>query len=165
MTRVFFRDGFVDRYRGTRLVYPPVLRLLSSYVPEEFPFQEHWKMSETHIAYWELLPTIDHITPVARRGEDSETNAVCCSQLTNSAKSNWTLEELEWQLLPPGDLTQWDGMAGWFLRHVEAHPEVLKIRYVKQWYDALAGLKGDQRLCAKALEAVPELKHYFEKTF
>ena len=56
-------------------------------------------MSEGHMAYWELFPTIDHILPVARGGLDSEENLVCCSMLTNSIKSNWTLEQLQWQLL------------------------------------------------------------------
>jgi hypothetical protein len=28
-TRVFLRDGFVDRYSGKWLVFPPVLRLIS----------------------------------------------------------------------------------------------------------------------------------------
>ena len=28
-TRVFVRDGFIDRYSGERLVFPGVLRLLS----------------------------------------------------------------------------------------------------------------------------------------
>lgn len=26
MTKVFMRDGFIDRYRGTKLIYPPALR-------------------------------------------------------------------------------------------------------------------------------------------
>jgi hypothetical protein len=29
-THVFIRDGFIDRYTGERLVYPPVLRLISA---------------------------------------------------------------------------------------------------------------------------------------
>jgi hypothetical protein len=28
-TRVFIRDGFIDRYTGKRLIFPPVLRILS----------------------------------------------------------------------------------------------------------------------------------------
>ena len=36
--RVFFRDGFVDRYTGTQLVHPGALRLLSIVLPDEFPF-------------------------------------------------------------------------------------------------------------------------------
>src|SRR3979411_1868617 len=50
MTGVFLRDGFIDRYRGTRLVFPPVLRLLSHYLPAEFPYHNNGKMSEGHLA-------------------------------------------------------------------------------------------------------------------
>jgi len=58
-TKVFMRDGFIDRYSGEKLIFPPVLRLLSNLLPNEFPFQKNWKMSECHIAYWQLFPTID----------------------------------------------------------------------------------------------------------
>lgn len=80
-TRIFVRDGFVDRYSGARLIHPAVLRLLSKFLPREFPFHPNWKMSETHPAYWELVPTVDHIVPVARGGADSEENWVTTSML------------------------------------------------------------------------------------
>jgi hypothetical protein len=100
ITSIFVRDGFIDRYKGNLLVFPPSLRLISYYLPSEFPFHPNGKMDEGHIAYWELFPTIDHVIPVARGGKDEETNWVCCSMLTNGIKSNWTLEELGWELLP-----------------------------------------------------------------
>ena len=103
MTQIFIRDGFIDRYRGTRLVFPPVLRLLSHYLPDVFPFHKNGKMSEGHIAYWELFPTIDHEVPVARGGTDTEDNRVCCSMLTNSIKSSWTLDQLQWKIYDRGD--------------------------------------------------------------
>lgn len=90
MTKIFVRDGFIDRYRGTQLVFPPTLRILSQYLPLDFPYHKNGKMTEGHLAYWELFPTIDHIQPVARGGIDTEENWVCCSMLTNSIKSNWT---------------------------------------------------------------------------
>lgn len=136
MTRIFARDGFIDRYRGNRLIFPAVLRLLSHYLSAEFPFHKNGKMTEGHVAYWELFPTIDHVVPVARGGVDSEENWVCCSMLTNSIKSNWTLEQLQWQLVPTGDLAEWDGMVGWFLRQVSADPVVLENAYIKRWHGA-----------------------------
>lgn len=136
MTKIFLRDGFIDRYRGTKLVFPPVLRLLSHYLPTEFPYHKNGKMREGHVAYWELFPTIDHIVPVARGGSDSNDNYVCCSMLTNSIKSNWTLEQLQWHLLPKGDLTEWDGLIGWFLHQVGADPVILENSYIKRWYTA-----------------------------
>lgn len=134
MTQIFLRDGFIDRYRGTKLVFPPVLRLMSHYLPAEFPYHKNGKMSERHMAYWELFPTIDHIVPVARGGSDSEDNYACCSILTNSIKSNWTLEQLQWRLLPEGDLTKWDGLLSWFLHQAKADPAVLGNTYIKRWH-------------------------------
>jgi len=43
MTRIFARDGFIDRYRGSRLIFPAALRLLSHYLPAEFPFHKNGK--------------------------------------------------------------------------------------------------------------------------
>ena len=126
MTQIFIRDGFIDRYRGTRLIFPPVLRLLSHYLPNEFPFHKNGKMSEGHIAYWELPPTIDHVVPVARGGTDTEDNWVCCSMLTNSIKSNWTMEQLQWRIHD----------RGWFLRRVSEDPSALANPYIKKWHGA-----------------------------
>lgn len=67
VTRIFLRDGFIDRYRGTRLIFPPVLRLISYHLPNEFPYHKNGKMSEGHMAYWELFPTIDHIACCERK--------------------------------------------------------------------------------------------------
>jgi len=75
-TSVFVRDGFIDRYSGTQLVFPGTLRLLSRLLPSEFPYHLNWKMTETHMVYWELFPTVDHIIPVARGGTDDDTNWV-----------------------------------------------------------------------------------------
>ena len=135
-TRIFVRDGFVDRYSGERLVFPPVLRIMSLLMPQEFPFQKNWKSSECHFAYWHLLPTIDHIVPVSRGGADDESNWVCTSQLRNSAKSNWLLEELGWELKKPALLSEWDGMLSWFLSYAEKEPKVLEDRYVASWHRA-----------------------------
>lgn len=135
-TEIFIRDGFVDRYSGEKLVFPPVLRMLSRLMPKEFPFHKNWKMSESHIAYWQLIPTLDHVIPVSRGGEDNESNWVCSSQLRNSAKSNWLLEELGWQLHPAGDLKEWDGQIKWFVNYADDYPEVLEEKYVNSWYRA-----------------------------
>lgn len=134
-TRIFIRDGFVDRYSGERLVFPAALRLLSRLLPEEFPLQTNWKMSECHIVYWELSPTVDHVVPISRGGADDETNWVTTSMLRNSAKSNWTLEELGWALLPPGDFRQWDGLISWLLEYVKRDPSLLQEPYIKRWYN------------------------------
>lgn len=135
--RIFLRDGFIDRYSGEKLVFPPVLRLLSVLMPEEFPFHKNWKMSECHLAYWQLFPTIDHVIPVSRGGADDESNWVCTSQLRNSAKSNWLLEELGWELHKSGGLSEWDGLTTWFLTYAADTPEILKDSYMYSWHKVL----------------------------
>ena len=134
-TKVFRDDGFIDRYSGEKLVYPPVLRILSYLMPKEFPFHKNWKMSECHIAYWKLVPTIDHKKPVSRDGKDEYKNWITTNQLGNSAKSNWTLEELGWKLKDSGNLKNWDGMLVWFMEYVKEN-KMQKVSYIKNWYNA-----------------------------
>jgi hypothetical protein len=136
MLCIFIRDGFVDRYSGERLVFPGTLRLLSRLMPTEFPAHPNWKMTESHLFYWELFPTIDHEHPVARTGPDDESNWVTTSMLRNSAKSNWTLEELGWTKVPPGDFAEWDGLLGWFIEYIAAHPVHLEDAYIRRWHRA-----------------------------
>jgi hypothetical protein len=115
MLKVFSRDGFIDRYSGARLVCGAALRLISKRLPQQFPFQSNWRTDSCHFAFWELVPTLDHILPVSRGGLDDESNWVTTSMLRNSAKANFTLDELGWPLYPPGDMKDWDGLLGWFV--------------------------------------------------
>jgi hypothetical protein len=137
-TQIFVRDGFIDRYSGQRLVFPAALRLLALQLLPDFPFHAHWKMEETHPAFWELYPTIDHLIPVTRGGRDEPANWVTTSQLRNSAKSNWTVDELGWRLLPPGRLEEWDGLMRWSVRFADERPELRRDRYVGTWLRAAA---------------------------
>jgi hypothetical protein len=132
-TKAFVRDGFIDRYSGARLVFPPVLRVLSFALPECFPYHPNWKTDRTHPAYWQLSATLDHLVPVTRGGADEESNWVTTSMARNAAKMNWTLEELGWRLHPPGSLSAWDGMLGWFLEYTAAHAEAVVDNAVRQW--------------------------------
>jgi hypothetical protein len=134
--QVFARDGFIDRYSGLRLVFPGVLRLLSRLLPREFPFHPNWKMSETHPAFWELFPTIDHVLPIARGGADSEANWVTTSMLRNAAKANSTLTELGWSLHAPGSLVEWDGLTGFFLKFIDSERSLLDDAYLRRWHGA-----------------------------
>lgn len=131
----FIRDGFIDRYSGEKLVNPGFLKVLSYYMPEEFPYHAHWKMESCHHAYWELVPTLDHVYPVALGGVDAEENWATTSMLHNSIKSNWTLEQLNWKLYPAGDYLQWDGMTKLFVQLVEADENLLKDTYIRKWYN------------------------------
>lgn len=130
----FIRDGFIDRYSGQKLVNPGILKVLSYYMPDVFPYHAHWKMEECHSAYWEFVPTVDHIYPVALGGADSKENWVTTSMLHNSIKSNWTLEQLSWELHDAGNYDSYDGLTKLFVKLVEADNELLKDAYIKRWY-------------------------------
>ena len=143
--RIFARDGFIDRYSGKRLIIPGILKILSVYFPEEFPYQAHWKMSETHMAYWEFVPTIDHIEPIAVGGADDECNWVTTSMLNNSIKSNWSLKQLGWKLYEPGNLNEWDGLSHLFVQLAKHDKKLMDDTYIKTWYKL-------------ALSAIPDLQ-------
>lgn len=130
----FVRDGFIDRYSGQKLINPGILKVLSYYMPETFPYHAHWKMEECHNAYWEFVPTVDHIYPVALGGADIMENLATTSMLHNAIKSNWTLEQLNWKLYDAGDYCEYDGLTGLFIKLVEADKELLKDTYIKRWY-------------------------------
>ncbi|ELB86596.1 hypothetical protein Rwratislav_44206 [Rhodococcus wratislaviensis IFP 2016] len=141
--RVFYRDGFTDRYSGAKLVHPGALRVLSVVFPGEFPVHLNWDMTQTHFAFYELLPTIDLVVPVARGGADDETNWVTTSLLRNSAKAHWTLEELGWTLVAPGRSAEWDGLAGWFVGYLERHPELALVPHLGRWLRATTSVQAE----------------------
>jgi hypothetical protein len=141
---VFRRDGFIDRYSGARLVFPGTLRLIHRLLPAEFPFHKNWKMSATHVAFWQLFPTIDHLIPVARDGPDVYENWFTTSQLRNCAKANWLLDELNWVLLPAGDIADWDGLTSWFNEYIADHPEHLSDAYIETWHRAANGFRSER---------------------
>ena len=132
--RQFINDGFIDRYTGNKLLNPGILKIISHYFPEDFPYHPHWKMSETHIAYWELIPTLDHIYPIAKGGQDYEKNWVTTSMKNNSIKSNYTIDEIHWSLYPKGDIADWDGLTKVMIQLVDNDKNLLKDAYIKSWY-------------------------------
>jgi hypothetical protein len=142
MLTVFARDGFVDRYSDVRLICVATLRLISKRLPDQFPFQSNWRTDACHFAFWELVPTIDHILPVSRGGTDDESNWATTSMLRNSAKANFTLDELGWSLHPPGDMREWDGLLGWFVDQARADRTVLEDPYLRQWFSAAGHIRG-----------------------
>jgi len=91
-TRVFLRDGFLDRYSGDRLFFPPVLEVISASIPEDFPLHPSTKMSNSHVAHWELYASVDHVVPVARSGTHEIDNWVTTSFMHNLIKSHWSVE-------------------------------------------------------------------------
>jgi hypothetical protein len=134
---VFLEDGFIDRYSGDKLVFPGILEIVTAKLPNDFPKQSKWKMSETHIAYWELYPTIDHVTPIARGGKDEPSNCVTTSMIRNDAKANWTLAEIGWSMKAKGKLEDWDGLTALFQDLLKKNSELRKNKTIKNWEFAL----------------------------
>lgn len=85
------------------------------------------------MVYGKLLPTIDHFAPVARSGTDTPDSWVTTSMLRNSAKSNWTLEELGWALHSAGEIQERDGLTGHFLEIIEIDRGLLTNSYLRRW--------------------------------
>lgn len=133
MCKVFLRDGFIDRYSGDKLLFPGMIKILTIEFPDIFRYHRNWKMSDTHMIYWDLCPTVDHLIPVARGGQDNESNWVTTSMIRNSAKSNWTIEEIGWKLLDKGQLKDWDGLLHYFLELTNKNPEYEQDKYVYSW--------------------------------
>jgi len=138
--KIFIRDGFIDRYSGKKLLFPGVLRIITQELGDVFPFHSNWKMSDCHIAYWEMMPTYDHVLPIARGGKNSPENIVTTSQIMNSAKSNFLIDEIGFKLHAPGDMNEWDGMISWYKEYVDKNPSILKNAYIRQWHNALIKL-------------------------
>jgi len=137
MCQVFLKDNFIDRYSGEKLIFPGMIKILSLEFPEIIKYHKNWKMSETHMIYWELMPTVDHLIPVARGGKDEMSNWITTSMIRNSAKSNWILDELGWELSDENNSEEWNGLYNEFLYLVEKNPDYEKDNYVKDWKNAL----------------------------
>jgi hypothetical protein len=139
---LFLRDGFIDRYTGNRLVNPGVLRLLHVLLGDDFPAHQNWKVSETHPAFWELFPTVDHVEPVSRGGDDDEENWITASMLSNQAKNQWPVDDLGWKRHPAGDPKEWDGLSRWLVDYLAAKPTLLAEApephrgYIRRWVTA-----------------------------
>ena len=147
---LFMRDGFIDRYTGNRLINPGVFRLLHVVLGDDFPTHPNGKFSETHIAFWELFPTVDHRVPVSRGGPDNESNWVTASMPTNQVKAHRTVADLGWELHLPGAWEEWDGLSRWLVNYLAKNPNVLEEAakphrgYIRRWLTATnAALEPD----------------------
>ena len=144
MCKVFLRDGFIDRYSGDKLLFPGLIKIMTIEFPDIFKYHRNWKMSDTHMIYWDLCPTVDHLIPVARGGKNVDDNLVTTSMIRNSAKSNWTIEEIGWELHPKGQLDNWDGLVNYFEELTNKNPDYENDKYVSDWKKSL--LKARRKL-------------------
>ena len=134
-TRVFVRDGFIDRYSGDRLVFPPVFPLISHYLPDAFPYHPNWASGKCHACTWNLSATVDHYVPLSFGGTNEIDNLYTTSMKRNLMKSKRAFEEMQWDILPPGDRT-WDGLAGVFVAAVGRDRLLLRLPGFQKWYSA-----------------------------
>ena len=86
-TRVFLRDGFLDRYSGDRLFFPPVLEMISVCIPDDFPLYPSAKMTNSHVAHWELYASVDHVVPVSAVGRTRWTTGPPLRSCTTSSRA------------------------------------------------------------------------------
>lgn len=133
MCKIFLRDGFIDRYSGEKLLFPGLIKILTIEFPDIFKYHRNWKMSDTHMIYWDLCPTIDHLIPVTRGGQDHDSNWITTSMIRNSAKSNWTLEEIGWKLHDKGKLDNWDGLVNYFVDLTNKNHNYGQDKYINGW--------------------------------
>jgi hypothetical protein len=152
MFRVFWRDGFIDRYTGAPVVNPAALRLLSRRLGEgdetrgPFPWHKNGRMDVCHFGLWAWSPAIDHVHPHARGGLDGLDNYVTTSFLTNGAKGAAMPGELGWEKLHPrGNLNEWDGLTRWFVEQAKADPVLRADPYFGRWFRAAAAVAGEQK--------------------
>jgi hypothetical protein len=109
----------------------------------EFPFHPNWRTDACHFAYYELSATVDHEAPVSRGGADDSSNWITTSMARNSAKANFTLEELGWKVHPRGDIAEWDGLMHWFKTEVAKDPSLEALPYLRPWVLAIRSLNPD----------------------
>jgi len=130
---VVLNDGFIDRYSGNKLLFPGLIKILTIEFPDIFKYHRNWKISETHMIYWDLCPTIDYLIPIVRGGQDNESNWITTSMVRNSAKSNWTIEEIGWNLHDKGQLDEWDGLVNYFMDLTSKNSNYEKDNYIRDW--------------------------------
>ena len=136
---VFKRDCWTCRYCAGTTIAPPLLRVLSRLYPERFPYHPNWKAGQVHPAYLLLSTTLDHVHPGGRGGSWSDrANLVAACWPCNSGKSDFTLEEIGWELLPAEDVaSDWTGLTVSYraLWTAAGEPDA---PYHRRWLRALA---------------------------
>lgn len=121
-SRVFVRDGFIDRYTGQQLLYPGALLLLQQLRPEFLQrMQEQPDQRTSCTKQDELMPKVDRIVPLHLGGRDDDQNWITTSVRRYIMRGIHTPEKLGWEVHPPGSLRKWDGLMEWFLQMMESN--------------------------------------------
>lgn len=110
LARIYDRDRYQCRYCGAKTVLIPVMRLIATAYPQEFPYHRHGKAGETYPAFDMISASVDHVIPVARGGDALDDNIVTACWACNRVKGNLPLDVLGWTLRDPAD-DAWRGLA------------------------------------------------------
>jgi len=106
---VMQRDGFACRYCERRTVPPVVLRVFAVLFPTEFPYHPNWRRDSTHVAFWQIASSVDHLVAGTEGGLWTDPdNLVNACWTCNIRKSNLSLDDLGWSLRPLR--SGWDGL-------------------------------------------------------
>ena len=123
--------GFIDRYSGTQLIFPELFAcclVCCCGIPVSSQLEDDRNVHA--IGNCSRLSTT---LSLSRGGADNEKNWVTTSMLHNSAKSNWTLEELGDSWCRPGNQA-----VGWFIRVVRHVSPATAVAPSRQVHQALA---------------------------
>jgi hypothetical protein len=135
---VFRRDHFTCRYCGAELIPTPIMQLIAGLYPDLFPYHPNWKGGETHPAILSRSPVVDHVVPGSAGGEWlDDANLVTACWPCNARKSDFTLEQLGWQVLEVDPGATWDGLTYRYLDLWQAAGEP-RPEHHKGWIAALA---------------------------
>ena len=133
---MFLRDNFTCRYCGTKAIFKGALRMISESLPQSFPFHPNWKVSESHMSYWWLTSSVDHLVPVARGGSNKLDNLVTACYRCNDMKPQWLTEEIGWELLEPSQ-EEWDGLVHVFRelmhRRLQQDTAIVQENALREW--------------------------------
>ncbi len=111
--KVFKRDGWACRYCGAKTVPTPVLLLLSSLFPAEFPHYPDNDLARVHPAYLWIATSLDHVHDVAGPAWRDEENLVTACWLCHTGRSGSPDPKLGWEVLSQADVdSDWDGVTG-----------------------------------------------------
>jgi 5-methylcytosine-specific restriction endonuclease McrA len=136
---VFQRDCWTCRYCAGKTIAPPVLRVLSHLYPDRFPYHPNWKAGLVHPAYLLLSTSLDHVHPGGRGGSWSDgANLVTACWPCNSGKGDFTLEEIDWELLTEEEVrSEWTGLTADYpaLWRAAGDPDAA---YHRRWLRALS---------------------------
>ncbi|WP_434317544.1 HNH endonuclease [Leifsonia sp. P73] len=116
--QTLIRDGFRCGACGGRAVPRGVLVALSDVLPEELPYQQHYKRGEIHPVYWALAAEADHVVPSSSGGSSELTNLRTIHAFCNTQRGNALLEAHQMNTLATSADPRWDGLIGAYPRIV-----------------------------------------------